>query len=97
MRSVIYPLRIQLDVLHRLRLRKQSQLLYDVHLIVGIDGFMELSIIWKTKETNLSEAKGGEKQITNQTVTSVFCVCIQEFLFFHLKYLTFKVMDIMVL
>lgn len=49
-RLVIYPLRIELDVLHRLRLRKQNHLLDDVHLIVGIDGLMELSIIWKTQE-----------------------------------------------
>lgn len=54
-RLLIYPLRIQLNVLHRLRLRKQSQLFYDVHLIVGVDGFMELPIIWKTKETNICD------------------------------------------
>lgn len=46
---MIYPLGIEFDVLHRLRLRKQNHLLYDVHLIVGIDGLMELSIIWKTQ------------------------------------------------
>lgn len=49
-RVVIYPLRIEFNVLHGLRLGKQDQLLYDVHLIVGIDGFMELSIIWKTEK-----------------------------------------------
>lgn len=42
---VIYPLRIKLDVLHWLRLSEQNHLLNNVHLIVGIDGLMELSII----------------------------------------------------
>lgn len=52
---MIYPLRIEFDVLYRLRLRKQSHLLYDVHLIVGIDGLVELSIIWKTQRTSGSD------------------------------------------
>lgn len=47
---VIYPLRIQFDVLHRLRLRKQNNLFYDVHFIIDVDGFMEFSIIWKTEK-----------------------------------------------
>lgn len=54
-RVVIYPLRIEFDVLHRLRLGKQNHLLYDVHLVVGVDGLMELSIIWKTQKTSGSD------------------------------------------
>lgn len=54
-RVVIYPLGIKFDVLHRLRLRKQNHLLYDEHLIVGVDGLMELSVIWNTKGTSQSE------------------------------------------
>ncbi len=42
---MIYPLWIEFDMLNRLRLRKQNHLLDDVHLIIGIDGLMELSII----------------------------------------------------
>lgn len=71
-RFVIYPLRIELDVLHRLRLGKQNHLLDDVHLIVGIDGLMELSIIWKTQRTSgcdLYRRRGicERIQATNQT------------------------------
>lgn len=42
---MIYPLWVEFDVLHGLRLRKQNHFLNDVHLIVGIDGLVELSII----------------------------------------------------
>lgn len=52
---VIYPLRIKLNVLHRLRLSEQNHLLYNVHLVIGIDGLMEFSIIWKTHRTSGSE------------------------------------------
>lgn len=45
MLCVIYSLGVQLDVLHRLRLGKQQHLLDDVHLIVGVDGLMELPVI----------------------------------------------------
>lgn len=41
----LYPLRVQLNVLHGLRLRKQNHLLYDVHLVINVDGLVELSII----------------------------------------------------
>lgn len=55
-RVMIYPLRIKFDVLHRLRVGKQNHLLYDVHLVVGIDGLVELSIIWTTQSViNLKE------------------------------------------
>lgn len=49
-RSVIHPLRVELDVLHRLRLSKQNHLLDDVHLIVGIDGLVKLPIIWESED-----------------------------------------------
>lgn len=47
--SLVYPLWVQFDVLHRLRLSKQNHLLNDVHLIIGIDGLVQLSVIYKTR------------------------------------------------
>lgn len=67
---MIYPLRIEFDVLHRLRLRKQNHLFNDVHLIVGINGLMELSIVWKTQRMSGSDlywrqgtVSGGQVQL----------------------------------
>lgn len=48
--SCFYPLRVEFDMLDRLRLGKQDHLLYDVHLVIGIDGLVELSIIWNTED-----------------------------------------------
>lgn len=44
---MIYPLRVQFDVLHRFRLSKQHHLLDDVHLIVGVDGLVELPVVYE--------------------------------------------------
>lgn len=44
---MIYPLGVQFDVLHRFGLREQQHLLDDVHPIVGIDGLVELPVIYE--------------------------------------------------
>lgn len=43
----LYLSSIELDVLHRLGAAEKHHLLYDVHLLVDINGFVKSPIIWK--------------------------------------------------
>lgn len=48
---MIYPLWVQFDVLHGFRLSKQHHLLDDVHLVVGVDGLVELPVVCEGEMT----------------------------------------------
>lgn len=44
--SLLYLLRVQLNVLHWLGIKEKHHLLNDVHLVVHINGFVKSPIIW---------------------------------------------------